>query len=164
MTNTVATGDKLSASWIWAFAVGAAVLGVGSGFVTVGLSWKVSSAIYFGIFGIAGFSATYLTRATTGTGVIAFLLAAIATAVFYYLIITYAVETVTGAVTDVGGGDAASKDTAKEAGAAFAGMFGMIVAGINGIATAAAGIGGCIAGTKFKRSGGIQQLTAASRA
>jgi len=161
---TTTAEDKLSSNWIWLFALGAALAGVGSGFLTSGLNWKIASAIYFGIFAIAGFCATYLTEATTGKGVIAFLLAAIATAVFYYLIVTYAVETVTGAVVDVGSGDAASKATAKDAGATFAGMFGMIVAAINGIGTAAAGISGCVAGSRFKRAGGLQQLAVARRA
>jgi hypothetical protein len=153
------TTAKWNAGWAWGFALAAAALGVGSGFVTSGLDWKIASAIYFGIFAVAGFGATYLTRATTGTGVIAFVVAAIATAVFYYLIVTYAVETVTGAVAETGG-DAAARDTAREAGGAFAGVFGMFVAAIVGIGTAAAGISGCVAGTRFKKSGGLGQLAA----
>lgn len=157
------TTNKLNSAWVWAFAIGAAALGVGSGFLTSGMNWKVASAIYFGIFGVAGFLSMYLTSGTTGTGVIAFLLAAIATAVFYYIIITYAVDTVTGAVVDAGGGDAANQATAKDAGSTFGAMFGMIVAGINGLGTAVAGISGCVAGSKFKRAGGLQNL-AQSRA
>jgi hypothetical protein len=154
------TNAKIGSGWVWAFALAAAVLGVGSGYLTSGMDWKIGSAVYFGIFAIAGFASMYLTSATTGTGVIAFLLAAIATAVFYYVLITYALDTVTGAVVDSGGGDAAARETAKDAGGTFAGMFGMIVAGINGVGTAVAGISGCVAGSKFKRDGGLSQLAA----
>lgn len=149
------TGGKLSSSYVWLFALAAVVAGVGSGFLTSGLDWKIGSAIYFGIFAACAFLATYTTKASTGMGVIAFLVGAIATSVFYYLIIKYAVETVTDATTGMAGDDAA-----KEAGSAFAGMFGMVAAAINGVGTWVAGITGSVAGTRFKKAGGLQQLAA----
>ena len=120
---------------VWLFALAAIVLGVLGGYFTAGLGAKVSSAVFFGAFLIAGFLGTLLTRAKTWLAAVAFVLASIISAGVYYGI---AAGAVSGAAGD--GGEAGMLG-------AFVGLF---VAAITLFASLVAGVSGCIAGARAK--------------
>ena len=68
---------KMGSAWVWLFALGAVLFGMGSGYVTAGMSAKISSGVYFGVFIVSGFAAMALTQAKAWLGIAAFLLAAL---------------------------------------------------------------------------------------
>ena len=77
---------KMGSAWVWLFALGAVLFGMGSGYVTAGMSAKISSGVYFGVFIVSGFAAMALTQAKAWLGIAAFLLAALVSAAGYYWI------------------------------------------------------------------------------
>ena len=88
---------KMGSAWVWLFALGAVLFGMGSGYVTAGMSAKISSGVYFGVFIVSGFAAMALTQAKAWLGIAAFLLAALVSAAGYYWIAAQA------GLTDEGG-------------------------------------------------------------
>src|SRR5262245_23135060 len=94
---------KLSSGFVWLFALGAVLVGIAGAYATADLGSTVSSAVYFGIFAIAGFAGTAFTKAKAWAGVVAFLLAASMAAGTYYWITMQAVSETAGAL---GGGEA----------------------------------------------------------
>jgi hypothetical protein len=150
------SSQKLPANTVWLFALAAAVLAVGSSFLTTKLPWHVAQGIYFGIFAVGGFLATYLTRSGTGRGVLAFLAGSAAVATLYFLVVAQAVDAATASATVLA--DDATRAEAAEASATMGTIMGGFVAAVSFLATAIAGIGGCVAGSRFKRSGGLAAL------
>jgi hypothetical protein len=140
--ETSTSTQKLAPAFAWLFAAAAVVLGFGSGYLTSGMGWKVSSAVFFGIFFIGGAAATYATRAKTGMAILAFILAAVVVAAAYYLVIAHIASTAANAV----GADAQGKQAASTMG----NIMGSFVAVIAFIDTLIAGIAGCIVGGKLK--------------
>jgi hypothetical protein len=126
----------MSSGLVWAFALGAVVLGVVGGYATAGLGAKVSSAVFFGCFLVGGFLGTFLTKAQTWLASIAFVLASIISAGVYYGVAAGAFES--------------AGSEGAEAGmlGAFVGVF---VAAITLVSTLVAGLGGCIAGGRAKK-------------
>ena len=130
---------SMNKNLVWAFAFGAVLLSVGSGFVTSGMSGAVASAVYFGIFAVAGFFAVALTESKVGMAALAFVLASLTSAAGYYLVIA---STTTEAVETLG----ASGDTGAVG--AFVGAFFAVVIAIG---TLVSGIGGVVAGGRFRK-------------
>ncbi len=130
---------KLSAHWVWAFALCAVVLGIGAAYATAGLGPKVSSAAYFGVFLACGFAATALTKAKALLSLTAFLGASLLSAAGYYLVAVQAVADATGAL----GG--------AEAGGMLGAAVGIFVAVITFFVSAAGGVGGALAGLRAKK-------------
>ncbi|MEQ8890287.1 MAG: hypothetical protein RID93_21765, partial [Sandaracinaceae bacterium] len=89
---------KMGSAWVWLFALGAVLFGMGSGYVTAGMSAKISSGVYFGVFIVSGFAAMALTQAKAWLGIAAFLLAALVSAASYYWIAAQAVADATSAL------------------------------------------------------------------
>lgn len=150
------SSQKLPASTVWLFALGAAALAVGTSFLTTSLPWHVAQGIYFGIFAVAGFLATYLTRAGTGLGVLAFLAGSAAVGALYFIVVAQAVDAATASATVLA--DDATRAQTAEASATMGTVMGGFIAAVSFLATAIAGIGGCVAGSRFKRSGGLAAL------
>ena len=142
--------QKLAPAFAWLFAAAAAVLGLGSSYVTSGMGWKVSSGVFFAIFFLAGAAATFATRARAGIAILAFLLAAVAVGGTYYLIIAHAAS----AVAASAGADAQGQAAAGSVG----NVLGGFVAVIAFLDTLVAGIAGCVVGAKA-RSGGLVPAT-----
>lgn len=130
---------KLSAGYVWLFALGAVALGAGSAWATAGLGAKVSSAVYFGVFLVSGFAATAMTKANTLVSLSAFLLASIASAATYYFVAVQAVAEATGALG------------AAEAGGAFGAALGVFVAVITFFVSAVGGTSGVLAGIRARK-------------
>ena len=130
---------SMNAGFVWLFAIGAVLLSVASGFVTSGMSGAVASAVYFGIFAVAGFLAVALTESKVGIAALAFVLASLGSAAGYYLVIA---STTQAAVESLG----ATGDTGVVG--AFVGAFFAVVIAIG---TLVSGIGGVVAGGRFRR-------------
>ncbi len=131
--------NRLGAGWVWLFALGAVLLGIGSAYATAGLGAKVSSAIYFGVFLACGFAATVLTKAKALVCVAAFLLASIASGAAYYWV---AMQAMVDATNALGAG---------EAGGALGAAVGIFVAIVTFGVSARGGVGGVIAGHRVKK-------------
>jgi hypothetical protein len=151
---------KLNRHTVWLFALGAVTLGIAAAFATQGLGPKVTSAVYAGIVGIAGFASTYATQARTRAAVGAFLLAGLIAAIAYYLVVSYVFSTVTTAMTDVVSGGQAH-EAGKQVGTLFGRFFGAFAAVVAFLETSIVGIGAAVAGARAREQGG---LTAAARA
>ncbi|MBX3274773.1 MAG: hypothetical protein KF729_31200 [Sandaracinaceae bacterium] len=130
---------KLSAHWVWLFALAAVVVGVGAAYATAGLGSKVSSAVYFGVFLTSGFAATALTKAKALLSLSAFLLASLLSAASYYVVTMQAVAETTSALG------------AAEAGGALGAAIGIFVAVITFFVSAAGGVGGALAGLRARK-------------
>jgi len=139
---------KLNGNLVWAFALGAIVLGIAAAWATASMSNKVSAAVYFGVFAGAGFLSVFLTRSKTAVGVIAFAVAAVASALIYYFIVmSVFAEATSGMAVAAGAADA----EASQAGSAMGTTVGLFAAGIIFLDTLVAGIGGCIVGAKQRK-------------
>jgi hypothetical protein len=139
---------KLNSNLVWLFALGAILLGVGGGYVTSGMGTKVSTAVFLGVFSIAGFCAAYLTQAGTGKAIGAMVLAAVGTAVIYYFVIS----AITAKAVDV-----AAMGQGGDAGGVMGSFFGGFAAVIVLLETLVAGIAGALVGRKAK-AGGLAQV------
>jgi len=129
---------KLNAGWVWAFALGAVVLGVGLAYATSGLGPKVSSAAYFGTFLVSGFAAAAFTKAKALISLSAFLLGSLISAAAYYFVTLAAVAETTQALG------------AAEAGGALGAALGVFVAVITFLVSAAGGVSGVLAGVRAR--------------
>lgn len=127
MSNKAGT---MNPHFVWLFALAAIALGIGGGYATAGLGIKVSSAVFLGTYALAGFMATYLTRAGTGLAVLAFVVASLATAGIYYALVS---------------GMSSSSD-----GAQIGSFIGAFAAAVALVETLVAGIGGCVAGKRIR--------------
>ncbi|MEQ8461796.1 MAG: hypothetical protein RLO52_08715 [Sandaracinaceae bacterium] len=136
---------KMGSAWVWLFALGAVLFGMGSGYVTAGMSAKISSGVYFGVFIVSGFAAMALTQAKAWLGIAAFLLAALVSAASYYWIAAQAVA------------DATSALGAAEAGGTIGAAMGAFVAVVTFLVSATGGVTGAVAGVRARK-----QLAAAS--
>jgi hypothetical protein len=140
---------KYSRHAVWLFALGAVALGLAASVATQGLGPKVTSAVYAAIVGLAGFGATFATRARMRGAVGAFLLAALIAACAYYAVVSYVFSTVTTAMTDAVSAGAAN-DAGQQAGTFFGRFFGAFAAVVAFLETSIVGIGGAIVGARVK--------------
>lgn len=144
-------------AWLFAFASVAAALGVSWLASSVHLPNSVQYILYVGIIGGAAFAGNYLTRASTGGTILAFLVASIAFAIGTYFLVAWAVQSATTALTTTvsTAAGAANDPNATQAAAAFGGTFGalagILVAVLNGIVTIVAGITGAVIGGRAKK-------------
>lgn len=139
---------KLNGSLVWLFALGAILVAMGGAWVTADLGNKVSSAVYFGVFAVCGFLATFLTRARTRVGVAAFFLASAASGVIYYFLVSRVFSQAATTLATASGGGAAQ---AHNAGMVLGSAVGLFAAGLIFLASLVAGIGGCVAGAKQRQ-------------
>ncbi len=139
---------KLNGNLVWLFALGAVGLGIAGAYITAGMGNTVSSAVYFGVFAVAGFAAMLLTRSKTAVGVLAFVAAAIASAVIYYFLVSSIMGEATTVMTSAVG---AKSSEANMVGGVFGTAVGLFAAGFILIASLVSGIGGCIAGARQRR-------------
>ena len=130
---------KMGSAWVWLFALGAVLFGMGSGYVTAGMSAKISSGVYFGVFIVSGFAAMALTQAKAWLGIAAFLLAALVSAAGYYWIAAQAVA------------DATSALGAAEAGGTIGAAMGAFVAVVTFLVSATGGVTGAVAGVRARK-------------
>ena len=151
---------KLNRHTVWLFALGAVTLGIAAAYATQGLGPRVTSAVYAGIVGIAGFGSTFATQARTRAAVGAFAVAGLLAAVAYYLVVSYVFRTVTTAMTDVASGGQAHA-AGVQAGTFFGRFFGAFAAVVAFLETTVIGISAAVAGAKARAQGG---LTAVARA
>jgi hypothetical protein len=133
---------------IWIFAVGAVALAIVGAWATSSLGTKISGATYFGVFAVAGFAATFLTRAKTGMGVVAFLVAALLSAGVYYYLVS---AIFSGAVETMSTASGADTAAAAAAGTAMGSAMGIFTAIIMLLVSLVAGIGGILAGSKGRK-------------
>lgn len=130
---------KLSAGYVWLFALAAVLASIGGAYATAGLGAKVSSAVYFGVFLVSGFAATALTKANALVSLAAFLGASLISAGTYYLITVQAVAEATDALG------------AAEAGGMLGAALGIFIAVITFLVSAAGGVSGTLAGIRARK-------------
>lgn len=130
---------KLNAHWVWAFALGAVLLGIAGAYATTSLGPKVSSGVYFAVFLASGFAATALTQAKAFLSLTAFLAASLLSAAGYYFVALQAVA------------DASQALGAAEAGGVLGAALGAFVAVITFFVSAAGGVSGALAGLRAKK-------------
>jgi len=141
--------NKFDSRTVWLFAFGSVALGVAASFATQGLGPKVTSAVYAGIVGIAGFASTFSTRARTRGAVGAFLVAALLAAIGCYALVSYVFSTVTSQATDlVSNGQA--HEAGVQAGTLFGRFFGAFAAVVAFLETSIIGIAAAVAGSRAK--------------
>jgi hypothetical protein len=138
----------LSSGLIWLFALAAILLGIAGGYLTASLGAKISSAVYFGIFAVAGFLGAYLTSAGKGASIVAFIVAAVVSAVVYYFITAAVVASATETMAAAAGGNALAS---KAAGGFLGSVMGIFTGVITLIVSMIAGISGCLFGARGKR-------------
>ena len=153
---------SMGSGMAWMIALGSAIVVGGLGFVvqSSGLSWLLSLVI----FGAAGWAAVYMTKAGTGIGIVAFLVAGIVAGVLTYFALKSAVAAASGEITSKmgelakagGANDAKINAQLAQAGDAMASGFGAMV-GIIGFVVALLrcfiiGMIGCIVGGSMKKS------------
>lgn len=141
--------NRFNKHTVWLFAFGAVALGVAAAYATAGMGPEVTSGVYAAIVGIAGFASMLTTRARVRGAVLAFLVAAIAAAGLYYLVVSTIMQDVTTAAADAVSGGAAHEQ-GKEAGTAFGRIFGAFAAAIAFLETWIVGIAGAVVGSKAK--------------
>jgi hypothetical protein len=139
---------KLASGFVWLFALAAVLLGIAGAYATADFGSTVSSAVYFGIFAIAGFAGAAFTKAKGLASVGAFLLAACLAAGAYYWV---TMQTVAEATNALGAGG--------EAGGMLGAAIGIFVAVITFVVSLTGGIGGVMVGLRARK-----QITAATAA
>lgn len=157
------TTTKLSPSTVWLFAFGSTIAAIGASYAGAGLGQKASAAIYFAVVAIGGFASTYLTRARVRGAVLAFLATAAVAAVAYFFLVDHIFRTATTVIADAASTGAQHAQNV-EAGAKMGKVFGVFVAVIVFAETIVAGIGGAIAGSKVRDTGGLAAVSALGRA
>ena len=148
MTTLKKIAGQYNGALVWVFAVGAVLVGLGASWATAGMSSKISAAIYFGVFSLAGFAALYLTRAKTVIGVLAFILAAVASGVFFHIIVSSMISEAVTVTATVAGGPA---DAGAAMGSTMGSIMGAFAGVIVGLETLIAGLGGVIVGARQRR-------------
>jgi len=146
---------SMSSSVVWLFALVGIILGVVVSYATANMGALVSNAIFAVAVGGCAWAGVFLSKATTGKGILAFLVGSLGAAVAAYIMVSMmvsaATSTVTAGLAGAGGADSAH---AAQAGAAvgnvFGAFFGVILALKAFAVFFAAGIAGSIAGGKFK--------------
>jgi hypothetical protein len=141
--------NKYDARTIWLFAIGSVALGIAAAFATQGLGPKVTSAVYAGIVGVAGFASTFATKARVRGAVGAFLFAALLAAIGYYAVVSYVFSTVTSQATDLMSNGQAH-EAGVQAGTFFGRFFGAFAAIVAFLETSIVGIAGAVAGSRAK--------------
>jgi hypothetical protein len=139
---------RLNGNLVWAFALGAIVLGIAGAWLTANMGNKVSAGVYFGVFAAAGFLSVFLTRSKTGMGVLAFVVAAVASAGIYYFLVSSILSEATTTMAAAAGG---AQGDAQMAGNVMGTTMGLFAAGLIFLDTLIAGIGGCIFGAKQRK-------------
>lgn len=146
---------KYSRHTVWLYALAAVALGIGGAYATHGLGPKVTAGVYAAIVGGAGFASTFTTRARTRGAVAAFLLAGLAAAAIYYVLVSSVFAAATTAATDaVSGGDAHAHAEGAKAASVFGRFFGAFAAIIAFLETTIVGITGAVAGSAAKQQAG----------
>ncbi len=167
MSNSNA--GSMSASMMWAFAIGSAVVGAVLGFYVPGwLGFLVGAAVFVG----GGWAAVHMTQASAGKGILGYLVGAVAAGIIYFILVKHAASS---ALSDAGGqawNDAMQKQAAQGgaqltaeqkqalaqagnmmagAGGALAGIGGFIIALLKSFIF---GMIGCFIGGATKKSAG----------
>ncbi len=148
---------SMGAGAVWLFALIGIVLGVVVTFVTKSMSFAVTNALFFIVVGACGWAGVFLTKASAGKGILAFLVGSIGAAIAAYFLVAMMVASVTATATSgLAAGAGAENAQAMQAGAAvgnvFGAMFGIMAALKTFIVFFVAGIAGSVAGGKFKAS------------
>jgi hypothetical protein len=144
---------KLSPRFVWLFAAGALVLGIVAVYATAGMGAKVTAGVYGVVVAALAFASTFTTSARTRTGVLAFLLAAVAAGAIYFVLVS---SVVADATTAVAGTDA----EAVAAGTAMGNFLGAFAAIVAFAETAFFGIGGVVFGAKAQNMLASQPVAA----
>jgi hypothetical protein len=146
---------SMGAGAVWLFALIGIVLGVVVLFATKSMSFAVTNAIFFIVVGACGWAGVFLTKASAGKGILAFLVASLGAGIASYFLVSMLVASVTstvttGMATGVGADNAQAAQAGAALGSAMGAMVGILAALKTFIVFFAAGIAGSIAGGKFK--------------
>jgi hypothetical protein len=141
----------------WAFAFGSILVVMAVGFIAqkIGLGNVIGLGLDVAIFGVAGYLAVYMTKASKGQGIVAFLVSSLVLAVASYAAVSFIFSTATHELTTTTGALAGANaaDTAKfaqAAGGLMGGFFGVIIAVVMLLVSFISGMVGCLTGGSAK--------------
>ncbi len=127
---------SMGAGMAWGFAIGSVVLATILGFI--GVHGFVGTVLNIAVYMAGGYAAVFMTKASTGKGIVAFLVAGILSGIASFIIVKMAASAAMSAVGDsmkaqmaaagAKTGDAALNAQMAQAGNAVAGGLGMMVA------------------------------------
>jgi hypothetical protein len=158
--------NRFAPSASWLFALFALVLAFATAYATKNMPPKISAAIYAAIVGAAGFAAGFTTKARVRSNVLVFVVMGVVVAIGYYWLVSHifsaAINTVTDA-TVAAGGNVAAKANGEQAAGVMGKFFGIFAAIIGFLETTIIGIGGAIAGNKFRDQSSTEMKHAHAR-
>jgi hypothetical protein len=142
---------------VWAFAFGAIVVTIVAGIIQnkLAVGGAVQAGVNLGLFGTMAYFGVYLTKASKGQGIVAFLCSSALFAVLSYVALSYFIGHATAELTtqtgNLAGANAADTARAAQAmGSAMGGAIGIIAAVIAFIITFLAGLVGSLIGGAAK--------------
>ena len=138
-------------AWLIAFGSVLAALVVNVVGGKIGLPWFVSLLLYLGIFGVAGYLATYMTQASSGTGILAFLVAGLVAAIGSYILVAMVFSAAGAEVSQkLAAQGADAQRLAQVAGSGIGAIAGAGVAVFLFLMTFIGGLIGCLIGSSAK--------------
>jgi hypothetical protein len=143
---------------VWLFAFGAIVIELAVSFITnkIGLTNKaVGLGLFAGIWGACGYLGVYLTKASKGQGVVAFLVSSLAMAITMYFFVAILLGAATAELTtttgQLAGADARlTAQAAQAAGNGIGAFFGIVVALVSFLIAFLSGMTGALTGGAAK--------------
>jgi len=142
---------------VWAFAFGAIIVTIIAAFIQnkLAVGGAVQAGVNLGLFGTMAYFGVYLTKASKGQGIVAFLVSSLVFSVALYFVTsmllvqaTSELTTQTGAIAGASAADTAR--VAQAAGGAIGALAGIFVGVIAFVVSFLAGLIGCLIGGSAK--------------
>ena len=153
---------------VWAFAFGAIVVTIVAAIIQskLAVGTAVQAGVNLGLFGTMGYFGVYLTKASKGQGIVAFLVSSLVFGVLVYVATTMFLGHVGAEAAVQAGANADTARAAQALGSAAGGIAGAFLAVVGVIISFLAGMIGCLIGGAAKNkalgSGGSSPARAAA--
>jgi hypothetical protein len=137
---------------VWLFAFGAIVVTIVAAYIEnkLALGGGVQAGVNLGLFGTMGYFGVYLTKASKGGGILAFLVSSLVFAVLIYVATTMLFASAGAQAAAQAGANADTARAAQAVGSAVGGIAGAFVAVVALIISFLAGMIGCLIGGAAK--------------
>jgi len=137
---------------VWAFAFGAIVVTLIAGYIQnkLAIGGAVQAGVNLGLFGTMGYFGVYLTKASKGQGIVAFLVSSMVFAVLLYVATTMLFGAAGAQAAAEAGTSAENVRAAQAVGSAVGAFAGILVAVVGLIVSFLAGMIGCLIGGSAK--------------
>jgi hypothetical protein len=137
---------------VWAFAFGAIVVTLVAGYIQnkLAVGGAVQAGVNLGLFGTMAYFGVYLTKASKGQGIVAFLVSSMVFGVLLYVATTMLFSAAGAQAAAEAGATAENARLAQAAGGAIGSFAGILVAAVGFIITFLAGLIGSLVGGAAK--------------